>query len=179
MPNYRRPILCGGIFFFTVVTLKRRPFLIEPPARAALQQAFDLTRAHYPFQIDAICLLPDHIHCIWTLPEGVSDFSIRWRAVKGHFSRIYHLSGGTDADLGPSRKKRGESGFWQRRFWEHAIRDEADYRAHLDYIHYNPVKHGLVKNGIDWPWSSFHRMVNEGIYSKDWGWDAPISAVGE
>ena len=121
----------------------------------------------HPFEIDAFVLLPDHLHCIWTLPAGDRDFSTRWRLIKGNFSRrcdaLYKC--GPNA----SRSKKNEQTLWQRRFWEHLIRDEGDYLRHVEYIHYNPVKHGLVKVPKDWSHSSFRRYVENGLVDLNWG----------
>jgi len=126
-------------------------------------------RGRFPFTIDAVCLLPDHIHCIWRLPDGDADYSVRWKEIKRLFSRSY-IDQVNPGDLrNESRVSRGEAAIWQRRFWEHLIRDEEDYSRHLDYIHYNPVKHGLVQRVSAWPWSSFHRYVSMGYYEMGWG----------
>ena len=122
-------------------------------------------RQAHPFQIDGIVILPDHLHTLWTLPEGDDDYSLRWRQIKSAFSR--RLDEGETVSASRSRKR--ERGVWQRRFWEHTIRDDEDFARHLDYIHYNPVKHGHVKRVADWPYSSFHRHVQQGIYSLEWG----------
>ena len=130
----------------------------------------------YPFHVDAVCLLPDHLHCILTLPEGESNFSIRWRAIKGIFSREFQKQ--VNIDNIPqclSRMKRNELPVWQRRFWEHAIRDQNDYNRHVEYIHYNPVKHGLCDRVRDWPWSSYHQYVRKGLYTN--GWDADTDTI--
>lgn len=150
MPNYVRARLAGGSYFFTVTSLHRRPVLVKDGVRRALRNAIETTRTRSPFQIDAWTLLPDHLHCIWTLPEGDADFSMRWSMIK----RL------TTQQLGEP--------VWQARFWEHAIRDERDYERHLDYIHFNPVKHGHVQRAVDWPYSTFHRHVRDGIYTADW-----------
>jgi putative transposase len=121
----------------------------------------------HSFRIDAIVILPDHLHTIWNLPEGDSDFSTRWRLIKGAFSRQYH--GYRAKDLPESMLRKNESGIWQRRFWEHSIRNQEDFNRHCDYIHYNPVKHGLVKSPIEWQNSSFKDFVDRGIYPSDWG----------
>jgi putative transposase len=169
MPNYRRVLLPGGTYFFTVVTNQRRPILVEAIARKALRSAFLLVKERLPFQIDAICLLPEHLHCILTLPEQDCDYSTRWKRIKAYFSRQYLGEGGSAGEITASKIKKGEVGVWQRRFWEHIIRDLEDLNRHLDYIHYNPVKHGSVKSVRDWPWSSFHRYVETGFYPPDWG----------
>ncbi|MBI5599842.1 MAG: transposase, partial [Deltaproteobacteria bacterium] len=130
-------------------------------------EAFKRVIAERPFTIDAFVLLPDHIHCIWTLPENDNDFSTRWRLFKSFFTK-----GCRDELKGPqtdSMLKKGEQAVWQRRFWEHTIRDEDDFIRHTDYIHYNPVKHGLAESPKDWPHTSFHRYVDMGVYDREWG----------
>jgi putative transposase len=121
----------------------------------------------HPFAIDAMVVLPDHLHTIWTLPEGDSDFSSRWKMVKGAFSRRY--SEDRTGDISESMCQKHEKGIWQRRFWEHAIRDEEDFNRHCDYIHYNPVKHRLVSSPVEWKYSSFGDLVKKGIYPSNWG----------
>ncbi|MBN1888999.1 MAG: transposase, partial [Thermoflexales bacterium] len=116
---------------------------------------------------------PDHLHCIWTLPEDDSDFSIRWRLIKSAFTRKCNMPQPTV--LSSSRQHKGEQAVWQRRFWEHRIRDETDFIRHVEYIHYNPVKHSLVKAPRDWEYSSFHRFVREGAYDQAWGSETGIS----
>lgn len=123
----------------------------------------------FPFSLDAICLLPDHLHCIWTLPEADSNYSVRWKEIKRLFTKDFLAEIGTGEHRNESRQKRNEAAIWQRRFWEHKIRDDLDLEKHIEYIHYNPVKHGLVQSVRDWPWSSFHRYVRMGYYSVDWG----------
>jgi putative transposase len=173
MPSYRRAIAPGGTFFFTVCLLDRRRGLLTEHI-ADLRQVLADARRRRPFRIDAIVILPDHLHCIWTLPEGDADFSARWHDIKSRFAaRIPR-----DEGLSARRLRKGERGIWQRRFWEHLIRDERDYRNHVDYIHYNPVKHQHVDQVKDWPYSSFRRFADRGIYPVDWaagdeirGWD--------
>ena len=164
MPNYRRAFVPGGSWFFTVTLLDRRSQLLTDRIDV-LRDAISATRERYPFAIDAIVVLPDHIHAIWTLPDGQTDFSLRWRLIKSRFAKalpnVEHRSS--------VRKTRGERGIWQRRFWEHLIRSEADYARHVDYCYYNPVKHGYVARVCDWPHSSFHRDVEKGIFPLDWG----------
>jgi putative transposase len=169
MPNYRRLFIPGGTFFFTVVTHQRRRFLTDELARDCLHKAIDTVRVDRPFTVNAVVLLPDHLHTIWTLPEGDSNYPARWKRIKAEFTQLYLKSGGKDGFRSASRRKRKERGIWQRRYWEHTIRDEDDLERHFDYIHYNPVKHGLVTRPIDWQWSSFHRCVREGIYPAHWG----------
>ncbi len=142
-----------------------------------LRKAFRYARQRYPFTIDAIVVLPDHLHTIWTLPEGDADFAVRWQLIKGNFSR--KLPQGER--ISASRVRKRERGIWQRRFWEHTLRDEDDFARHADYIHFNPVKHGHTARVQDWPFSSFHRMVRLGIYPADWAGDAtdPAGGFGE
>ncbi|MFC3107123.1 transposase [Undibacterium arcticum] len=168
MSNYRRANIRGGAYFFTVNTLRRMPILTELTMRAALRDAIAQTRLSHPFTIDAWVLLPDHLHCIWTLPQGDANFSARWSMIKRLVSQRCGAEFGA-ADLSASRASRKETGIWQRRFWEHQIRDDNDFSRHVDYIHWNPVKHGLVTRAIDWPYSTFHRYVAGGMYLTDWG----------
>jgi putative transposase len=168
MSHYRRAKVTGGTYFFTVNTFRRLPVLTEEPVRLALREAIRITRATHPFSIEAWVLLPDHLHCIWTLPEGDADFSVRWSTIKRHVSKTCAAQFGV-RELSDSRVQRRESGLWQRRFWEHLIRDDADFERHADYIHWNPVKHGLVQRACDWPYSTFHRFVQDGAYTNDWG----------
>jgi putative transposase len=152
MPNYRYAFIQGGCYFFTVNLLDRNSrLLIEhiDQLRAAVRD----TRRNYLFQIDAMVILPDHIHAVWTLPDGDANFAARWRSIKVRFSNAVPKAERLDA----ARKARGERGIWQRRYWEHVIRDEPDLNNHIDYCWFNPVKHGLVANVEDWPYSSFHR----------------------
>ncbi len=167
MSDYRRTRITGGTYFFTVVTEMRRPILTTETVRAALREAIQQARTTLPFQIDAWVLLPDHLHCIWTLPEGDANFSARWAIIKRGVSGC--CAEMVNAPQSDSGRKRNERAFWQRRFWEHQIQDDADMARHQDYIHWNPVKHGLVKAVKDWPYSSFHKHVAQGTYPSDWG----------
>jgi putative transposase len=151
----------GGVYYFTVVTFHRKPIFADPQARALLHAAWATTKRRFPFSTDAVCLLPDHIHCLWRLPEGDADFSMRWREIKRLFTQAYVKRIGPGGFRNPSRRRKGEAAVWQRRFWEHVIRDQEDYNRHMDYIHINPVKHGLVKRAADWPWPSFHRYATQ------------------
>jgi putative transposase len=169
VPNYRRARLLGGTFFFTVVTYKRRPLFQIPECRKELIRVINWVKENHSFSIDAWVLLPDHIHCIWTLPENDTDFSMRWNLIKSHFSKRTKSILNKDEWLTASRERHRENTIWQRRFWEHSIRDEKDYQTHMDYIHFNPVKHGLVEQVKDWSYSTFHRYVKKGIYPLDWG----------
>ena len=139
MPDYVRAYVPGGSSFFTVALLERRRRLRNKNVEA-LREAFGSVRARRPFRIDAIFILPDHLHCLWTLPPNDSDFSTRWRLIKSSFARAI----APEERLSTRRQTKHERGVWQRRFWEHAIQDQKDYDAHLDYIHFNPVKHGWV-----------------------------------
>jgi putative transposase len=174
MPEYRRSRIEGGVYFFTVVTYNRLLILTTDAARNILHKAWLDVRERFPFTLDAICLLPDHLHCIWILPEDDADFSMRWKEIKRLFTKGYLQHVGPGEERNESRRSRGEAAIWQRRFWEHTIRDDKDLNQHRDYIHYNPVKHGLVNKVSAWPWSSFHRYVRSGYYDRDWG-----EAVGE
>ena len=169
MPTFIRSGKPGGTFFFTVVTYRRRRILAKPDSRLILREVISGVRREYPFIVDAWVLLPDHLHCIWTLPEGEGDFSKRWGLIKAGFSRRAKPLLHKTAWMTDSKERHRENTIWQRRFWEHQIRDEADLHRHLDYLHYNPVKHGLVANAADWPHSTFHRYVKQGLYPANWG----------
>ena len=151
--RYRRDLTPGGTYFFTVVTAERRPLLADPAAVELLRGAFRMVMRQFPFRIEAIVVLSDHLHTLWTLPEGDANYPVRWNRIKGRFTA------GLPAALRPepsgARKRRGEQAVWQRRYWEHRIRDEADFERHVSYIHWNPVKHGLVQEPGEWPWSSY------------------------
>jgi putative transposase len=168
VPNYRRAFRPGGTFFFTLVTAGRTRLFSDGAARALLHQSIEGARRNRPFTIDAIVLLPDHLHTIWTLPDADADFSKRWASIKARFTRLWLSHGGADVALAPGRARKGGRGVWQERFWEHAIRDVDDLNRHLDYIHYNPVKHGFVACPHQWEWSSFRRCVDSGAYDADW-----------
>jgi putative transposase len=163
MVRYRRNFLSGGTFFITA-TLNDRSSHVLVDYIGALRVALRLTRRHYPFGIDAMVVLPDHLHTIMTLPDGDADFSVRWSLIKRRFTHAL-VSTGTRLP----RHRNGEAALWQRRFWEHTIRDDRDFERHVDYIHFNPVKHGLVCRVRDWPYSSFHRYVRLGVLAQDWG----------
>jgi putative transposase len=169
MPEYTRVKVKGGTYFFTVVTFGRQPILTDELMRIALREGIQEVIQSLPFTIEAWVLLPDHLHTIWTLPENDDNFASRWAVIKRIVSKRCASLDGIKRQVSDSRGKRGESPIWQRRFWEHCIRDELDLERHLDYIHWNPVKHGYVKRVIDWPYSTFHRFVNNGIYPPDWG----------
>ncbi len=164
MTDYRRSDLQGACYFFTVVTYDRRTFLTEPVARRCLREAWKEAKQRSPFEVIAVCLLPNHLHCVWTLPADDGDFSLWWARIKAGFTRRYLVAGGVECVQSLSRVGKRERGIWQRRFWEHRIRDQTDLRRHIDYIHYNPVKHGLVEHVEDWPWSSYHRFAKTCTY---------------
>jgi putative transposase len=164
MTNYRRSHIPGATYFFTV-NLARRDTTLLTDRIDDLRNATRHVRARHPFTIDAMVVLPEHLHAVWTLPPSDSDHSLRWRLIKTWFSRLIP-QGELRRD---SRIAKGERGIWQRRYWEHLIRDEDDLRRHVDYIHFNPVKHGLVTQVADWPHSTFHRHVVEGRLPSDWG----------
>jgi len=164
MPNYRRALLEGGIYFFTVNLLQRKDNDLLVRHINHLRDAIKQVRQQYPFKIHAFVVLSDHLHCVIDLPLGDSNFAIRWRRIKSIFSKSIPRF----EDLSITRLQRGERGIWQRRFWEHLIRDEDDYIAHMDYVHINPLKHGLVQRVIDWPYSTFHIFVKQGVYAADW-----------
>lgn len=169
MPNYRRNRVTGATYFFTVNLRDRRSGLLVERIDA-LRETVREVRRQLPFRIDAWVVLPDHMHCLWTLPEDDSDFPERWRRIKAAFSKSL-------PDTDPqTRLRKGERGVWQRGYWEHTIRDERDYAAHMDYIHFNPVKHGLVQDPSDWRFSSFRRCVAARLYPADWlgGGDEPV-----
>jgi putative transposase len=163
MMNYRRNFIAGASYFFTVNLADRRSQLLTDNIES-LRAAFRATRRRHPFTIDAIVVLPDHLHSIWTLPESDADFAMRWMMIKSAFSRCLPRG----EPVSSSRRRKRERGVWQRRYWEHTIRDEGDFARHIDYIHFNPIKHGHVKEAREWPYSSFQRMVRLGFYPLDW-----------
>ncbi|MCQ8131026.1 REP-associated tyrosine transposase [Methylomonas rivi] len=171
MPDYRRFRVPGGTYFFTVNLLERRLDLLVRHIDL-LREAVRITKQERPFHIDAWAVLPDHMHCVWTLPTGDDDFSNRWKAIKIRF--VQKIPSTERRSM--VRVNKGERGIWQRRFWEHAIRDERDYANHIDYVHVNPLKHCYVTRVKDWPYSSFHRYVREGVLPVDWGGDYKFDA---
>jgi len=165
MVRYRRNFIAGGTYFFTVTLADRTSSALVDHV-SALRMAFRIARRERPFTIDAVVILPDHLHAIWTLPPGDSDFSGRWRRIKAHVTHRL-VAAGTPVQ----RHRNGEYALWQRRFWEHTIRNEEDFERHVDYIHFNPVKHGLVSRACDWPYSSLHAYVRRGLLPADWAGD--------
>jgi len=164
MPDYRRAWHPGGTYFFTVNLLHRQGNDLLTRHIALLRQSIRSVRERHPFHIHGWVVLPEHLHCVIELPQGDADFATRWRLIKMQFSK--EMPHGEK--LSAVRIRRGERGIWQRRYWEHLIRNEEDCRAHMDYVHINPVKHGLVKRVADWPYSTFHHLVAEGVYPLDW-----------
>lgn len=174
MPNYVRWRELGASYFFTVVTYRRRRLFDHETARALLRRALVEVRRRLPFDMYACVLLPDHLHCLWTLPEADDDFPARWSMVKRLFTKAYLSEGGTSLPVTDSRAAHRELGVWQQRYWEHRIRDEQDWHRHRDYIHLNPVKHALADEPRDWPWSSFHRHVRLGWLDPNWPGSSPV-----
>jgi putative transposase len=164
MPDYRRNRLPGGTYFFTVNLLDRSSDLLATHIDV-LREAVRSVRGRRPFHIDAWVVLPDHMHAVWTLPAGDADYPARWKAIKIAFAKVLPRT----EHVSSIRAAKGERGIWQRRYWEHTIRDDEDYARHVDYVHINPLKHGLVTRVADWPHSSFHRYVAQGVYASDWG----------
>lgn len=166
----------GGTFFFTVTLADRSAELLVKHIDL-LRQVYGSVQNHHPFETIAICVMPDHLHAIWTLPEEVSDFPLRWSLIKSRFSKALP----DVAQRSASKLTKREKGIWQRRYWEHVIRDETDLARHVDYIHFNPVKHGLVSQVSDWPYSSFQRYVACGVLPIDWGGEVRLAdgAFGE
>ena len=156
--QYRRAFAPGAIYFFTVVTARRRPLFGDAAACDLLRQALRQVAEQRPFTVNAMVVLPDHLHCLWTLPPDDVDYPTRWRLTKTWVTQRY----------GAGRT------LWQPRYWEHLIRDDTDYRQHVEYIHYNPVKHGHVSRPSQWPHSSFRRYVKAGLYPEDWGSSEPV-----
>lgn len=175
MPNYRRAFIPGGTYFFTVNLLQRYDNNLLIREIDLLRESVRKVRKKYPFKIDAWVVLPEHIHCVWTLPPNDSDFSLRWRLIKSGFSRALPKT----EQRSKVRKSAGERGIWQRHYWEHVIRDVLDYQRHVDYVHVNPLKHNHVKQVIDWPYSTFHQYVEQGIYMPNWCGDINVSVGGE
>ena len=165
MVRYRRNFIAGGTYFFTVTLADRTSSALVDHV-SALRMAFRIARHERPFTIDAIAILPDHLHVIWTLPPGDSDFSGRWKRIKAHFTHRLVAAG-----VPVKRHRNGEYALWQRRFWEHTIRNEKDFERHVDDVHFNPVKHKLVSRACDWPYSSFHAYVRRGLLPADWAGD--------
>lgn len=168
MTSRSRSPLAGSTYFFTIVAHQRRPIFCNPVIRTSLAKAVQLVRASRPFVVDAWVLLPDHMHCMWTLPEGDLDYAARWLAIKRYVASDVGRRLQEAAFADPSPHHRREVTLWQRQFWEHPIHDDHDFERHMDYLHFDPVKHGQAARVRDWPHSTFHRHVREGSYPPDW-----------
>jgi len=162
---YRRSDVKGGTYFFTVNLADRKNTLLVDEVNK-LKMVINQVKNNHPFKLDALVILPDHLHAIMTLPVNDNNYAKRWMLIKSGFSRLIPKH----ERINKSRIKKGERGIWQRRYWEHLIRDEDDYEKHVNYIHYNPVKHGYVEKAIDWPYSTIHDYIAKGIISPDWGY---------
>jgi putative transposase len=169
MSDFRRNLVPGGTYFFTVVTHGRRPILTTPLGRRCLRLSIEHARNRWPFTTIAIVLLPDHLHAVFELPRGDDRYSLRWQKIKEHFTRAFIAAGGREGTSSASRARKQERSIWQRRFWEHTVRDADDLKRCVDYLHWNPVKHGLVRRVADYRWSTFHRFVAAGEYEVNWG----------
>ncbi|MBV07718.1 MAG: transposase [Rubinisphaera sp.] len=169
MPNYRRAHIPGATYFFTAKTENNATIFNSENSIIQLKQVIQETRKRWPFEIPAIVVLPDHIHTIWELPRDDSNFSIRWSWLKKELTKRYLKEGGIEQPISLSRERNRRRGVWQRRYWEHVIKDEDDYEAHFDYIHWNPVKHGYVQCPSEWKYSLIHRWIERGIYDARWG----------
>ena len=173
MTEYRRARVAGASYFFTVNLAERHgaPLLVQHVQ--ALREVTQAVRLKHPFEIIAAVVLPDHLHAIWRLPEGDADYAKRWSLIKSSFSRRLPST----ERISASRATRRERGIWQRRYWEHLLRDDEDLRRHVEYIHYNHVKHGHVASPVEWPHSSFHRYVRQSVYPSDWDADAAVQSL--
>ncbi len=179
MPDYRRWYVPGGTYFFTLVTHERRPLFADRSGISLLRSAWRTLRQKWPFQTVAVVVLPDHLHTVWSLPPGDDRFSLRLGKLKEHFTRAFLAAGGEEGTRSESRLNRRERAIWQRRFWEHVCRDEEDLKEKVDYIHWNPVKHGLVQHVVDYRWSSFRQFVKLGEYPREWGNAADVAHISQ
>mgnify|MGYP001144185751 CR=1 FL=1 len=179
MGNYRRWRRPWGCYFLTLATARRRPLFRSPATRTLLRQAFRKTLCNWPMDIWEFVLLPDHLHLLCSVPNDAQDYSTPIRLVKHRFTRTWLANGGSEAPRTASSRRRGIRGVWQKRFYEHTIRNQREYRAHVAYVHMNPVKHGLVERPADWPWSTFQRHVREGLLPADWTGPCELPGVGE
>jgi len=165
MVNYRRSKTPGALYFFTVTLRNRQSNLLITHIND-LRHAMKTVQIQHPYKIEAIAILPDHLHTIWQLPKNDNNYSLRWQRIKGIFTRRIIKKG-----MKIAKNHRGEYPIWQRRFWEHTIRNENDFENHVNYIHHNPIKHGLVKKVKDWPYSSLHKYIREGLLPPGWSED--------
>ncbi|STY17170.1 REP-associated tyrosine transposase [Legionella quateirensis] len=173
MVYFRRDFTPGGTYFFTLALRNRKSHLLTSHIDL-LGETLQTIKQKYPFSTEAIVVLPDHVHAVWKLPDNDFNYSLRWHQIKSNFTKRLIKEG-----LKITKDQRGEYQLWQRRFWEHRIRDESDLQAHIDYIHFNPVKHGYVPSAKEWPYSSFHRYVQNGVLQENWGYDGAQGAFGE
>jgi len=162
--QYRRSQIAGGTYFFTLNLAERKRSLLVDEFDL-LRSVFNKVKKRHPFVLDAMVVLPDHLHVMFTLPSDDNDFAKRWMLIKSGFSRQLPAR----ERINKSRKSKGERGIWQRRYWEHLIRNDRDYKHHVDYIHFNPVKHGYVERAVDWPYSTIHHFIRRGLLTSDWG----------
>jgi putative transposase len=174
MSNYRRSRVSGGTYFFTVNLINRHSSLLVTHI-VQFRESIRQVRQQLPFHIDAWVVLPNHTHCVWTLPPHDENYAARWQAIKTGFSKRIPKT----EFISTARARQGERGIWQRRYWEHTIRDEADYATHVNYCYINPLKHGLVEQVKDWPFSSFHRDVKNGLFPLDWACPTSSMEAGE
>jgi putative transposase len=179
MPNYQRNFVPGGTYFITIVTYHRRRFLTDESVRPMLYQALRDAQAEMPFAIPAMVIIPDHVHLLIALPPGDCAYPARLGYFKKEFTKSYLEAGGVEATTTMGIKLAGRRGVWQPRYWEHTIEDEQDFEHHFDYIHYNPVKHGYVQEVRAWPYSSFHRWVQEGHYPERWSCGPDMQEIYE
>ncbi len=185
MSEYRRCMVAGGTYFFTVVGFQRRWIFEDEQNVRLLGDSMRHVRKEAPFRTVAVVVLPDHLHCIWSLPRLDADYSTRWKQIKREFTVRFLGAGGEDLRVSDARRSRGERGVWQHRYWEHVVEDEKELEGLCDYIHYNPVKHGFAASPAEWRWSTFARFIASGQYDPDWGRTAPdsinsvLSIVGE
>ena len=168
MPRYKRARVEGGTYFFTVVTDRRRKIFADPIACRLLGSILRRCQDRWPFDIDAIVLLPDHLHAIWSLPPGDADYSTRWCWIKKTFTSQWLNLGHSETRITTGRTRERRRGVWQPRFWEHTTETDEDFERHFDYVHYNPVKHGYVRCPSEWQYTSFHRWVRADVYPPDW-----------
>ncbi len=171
--KYRRSNIKGGSYFFTVNLAERKKTLLVDEIDH-LRNAINKVKKQHPFQLNAMVVLPEHLHAILTLPENDNDFAMRWMLIKAGFSRQLPKQ----ESISCSRKHKAERGIWQRRYWEHLIRNENDFEKHVDYIHYNPVKHGYVEQAVDWPYSTIHDYIRQGLLDRYWGYDKQSDGKG-
>lgn len=168
MPNWRRAHVPGGSYFFAVVTDRRAPLFRDAPARRLSGRLIQRCQLRWPFSINALVLLPDHLDAIWSLPPGDDEYSKRCRWINEDPTKYWLRSGGQEQPQTAGRRRDRRRGVWQPKFWEHTLEDDDDFERHFDDVHDNPVKHGYVKCPRDWPWSSFHRWVRRGVNPIDW-----------